>query len=529
MNTSSKISSSTALVWFRRDLRLSDHRALNRALSENERVVPVFVFDDALLHHPLTGSGRVQFMLDSLTDLNERLRRRGAYLVTRHGVPHQELSRLAGETGATRLYYHEDTDRLYGRERDEALQTNLPGIKVIAVSDNGVFFDPKARQDWAAKWERRMAEPQMAAPDNLFQPPGIRTMGIPTLTELGLPPSEQRVLFEGGESWANRRLMLYLKGSVREYRGTIGYPQKCEDGGTSLLSAPLSFGNLSLRTAVQASLAGQSLQPDCTGRTFWHSRLYWHDHFTQKLRDWPQAQFQTINPVYDEIRQNLSDDFFQAWKNGRTGYPLVDAAMRALRDTGFLNFRMRAMVAAFWSYDLWQPWQSGAEWFQKCLTDFDTGINHMQWQMQAGNVGWHANRFYNPSQQAYTFDPLGLYIARHVPELAAVPMPFRVTPWLLSLDDQNKYGLRTGTNYPFPIVNHEEAARYARSEFKRLAPAAKAWLTTDEARIRTSSERWTPKPEKSVDAMPDESSKPQLARTRRAQAERAGQLTMELW
>jgi deoxyribodipyrimidine photo-lyase len=416
----------TALVWFRRDLRLHDHRALARALTECERVVPVFVYDDAILGDPLTGSGRVQYLLECLADLDRNLRWRGAYLVTRRGVPHEELYRVCREAGAGRVFYHEDTDRLYGRERDEALRARLPGIDVVPVPDSGVFFAPDARRGWARKWEARMAGDPIPAPGHVPTVPGLRTLGVLTLADLGLPPSDKERVTPGGETWARGRLDHWLRhggGGVERYRRHISVPYDAERGRTSRLSAPLSLGVLSPRAVVQSSLDGQARDPDSEDRRQWHSRLYWRDHFTQKLRDWPRAQFDTLNPAYAEIRQTLDPDLFDAWTAGRTGYPLVDASMRALARTGFLNFRMRAMVASFWSYLLWQPWQAGAEWFQKHLIDYDTGINCQQWQMQSGNVGHHANRIYDPTAQVWRCDPLGLFVARYVPELAAVPMP----------------------------------------------------------------------------------------------------------
>lgn len=359
-----------AIVWFRRDLRVSDHPALCRALVENAQVVPVFVFDDGILAHPLTGSGRVQYMLESLSDLDTSLRRRGGYLVTRRGVAHEQIARLCRETGATRVYCHVDTDRVYGRERDAALAARLPHLELIPVAEGrGVFEGADARAGWAAKWEAALRLPVLPAPERVCVAPNIASLGVPTLAELGLPPSAMRRVTSGGESWATARLQAFLRrgGNVDAYRRNVGDPRACERGLSSRLSAPLSFGCLSSRVVAQASQAGQDAKPGCLHREQWHSRIVWRDHFTQKQRDWKEAQFENVNPVYDAIRQDLDPDLLEVWKAGRTGFPLVDASMRALAETGFLNFRMRAMVASVWSYHLWQPWQPGAEWFQKCL------------------------------------------------------------------------------------------------------------------------------------------------------------------
>jgi len=502
----------TAIVWHRRDLRVDDHPALATAAAWAERVVPVFVLDDAILHHPATCPGRVRYLCESLSDLSEAYRRLGGRLILRRGVPHEELLHLARECGATRVWYHRDTDRWYGRERDRLLQERLgTELEAIALGDNGVFDGEDSRVRWAERWEAAMRLPRAEVLGKLATPPELESLPIPDNRALGVPVSDYERTTPGGARWAKLRLAKWVDGAtshggVDRYGANVGRPAACEDGATSRLSAPLSFGCLSLRTVVQAERAGRAATPS-RGRELWASRLAWHDHFTQKLRDFPEAQHRSVNPVYDSIRQDLDPVRFEQWSTGATGYPLVDASMRALRRTGFLNFRMRAMVASFWTYLMWQPWQAGAEWFQRNLIDFDTAINQEQWQMQAGTVGWHANRFYDPVLQATKFDPEGTFIDRYCPELAKLPPEAKAAPWKADPRVLRAAGIVLGENWPMPVLERATAVRRARRELSALAPAAREFLATEEGRRRASGARDRPAPSPEPRAKPC----PQLA------------------
>jgi len=482
----------TALVWHRRDLRVDDHPALSAATRWAERVVPIFVLDNAILHDPLTCPGRVRYLCESLSDLADAYARRGGRLILRRGVPHEELLKLARECAASKLFYHRDTDRWYGRERDRLLQERLgTELEAMPVGDNGVNDGPNSRVDWAGRWEAFMKGPLATALGPLNTPSELASLPLPDNGALGVPVSVYERTTPGGWRWAQMRLRKWESaetpyGGVDRYGAWVGRPLECENGATSRLSAPLSFGCISLRTVVQASWRMQAVEPASRGRQLWHSRLAWHDHFTQKLRDFPEAQFRSVNPVYDTIRQDQDPELWERWTTGTTGFPLVDASMRALRTTGFLNFRMRAMVASFWTYLMWQPWQPGAEWFQRNLIDFDTAINHEQWQMQSGTVGWHANRFYDPVLQAEKFDPDGAFIDRYCPELTALPMPYKAAPWKADPAVLRSAGVVLGRDWPEPAIDRASAVRRARRELNALAPAAREFLGTEEGQRRAS-------------------------------------------
>ncbi|PSH01945.1 MAG: deoxyribodipyrimidine photolyase, partial [Nanohaloarchaea archaeon QH_8_44_6] len=202
-------------------------------------------------------------------------------------------------------------------------------------------------------------------------------------------------------------------------------------------------------------------------------RIAWQKHFQRKIQSNPKLFEEAINPVYQDLnKENFDEEKIRAWKNGETGFPLVDASMRALVETGWLNFRMRAMTASFFSYIMKQWWKTGADFFYRHLIDADVAINYYQWQMQSGLVGVHANRIYNPTKQVKENDPNGKFIRKYVPELRAVPDEYIAEPWEMPEKAQQKCGVRIGKNYPERIVDYEREARKVREFFKRKAPEA---------------------------------------------------------
>jgi deoxyribodipyrimidine photo-lyase len=191
-------------------------------------------------------------------------------------------------------------------------------------------------------------------------------------------------------------------------------------------------------------------------------RLKWHCHFIQKLEMRPEIEFKNIHPGFDHLRTKLNKDHFNAWKEGRTGYPLIDAAMRCVRETGYLNFRLRATVVSFLTHLLWQPWQNGATHLAKCFIDYEPGIHYPQFQMQAGTTGVHTIRIYNPVKQAEEKDADGVFVKKWVPELRSLPLEFIFSPWEMTQMDQAMYGVVLGRDYPERIIDHEIEAAKAR-------------------------------------------------------------------
>lgn len=463
------------IVWFRRDLRIHDHEALWHACRDAGEVVPLFILDPAHFANREVGSGRVQFLLDSLRDLDDSLRQRGSRLFLARGAAADVLPRAVRSWQTDGVYFSADIERWSGQVRDRELAA-------VAATQGWTFkahvnfhlqthggFD---RDRWHAAWTEHSKSPVRRAPERIVTPGPVdgadlpRFDAVPSLAELGLPPNQQTVL-PGGEQAARARLRDFLDRRVDAYRRSISKPILAEDDGTSRMSAYFKFGCVSQRETVQAararyrtaSAAGQK------GLEAWVSRLRWRDHFVQKFALYPQAEFVNLYQPFDAIRrvEDVDPGRLDAWRFGMTGYPLIDASMRSLRQTGLLNFRMRAMLATFLSLNLMHAWQHGAEWFMKHLLDGDAAVDHWQWQMQAGitQPSRAFIRCYNPTKQCFDNDPDARFIHKYVPELRAVPAPLVFTPWRMTAMEQIMYGVSIGRDYPAPIVDADQSRRAA--------------------------------------------------------------------
>lgn len=446
----------TILWWIRRDLRLHDHPALEYALQKG-RVIPVFILDDRLLQKE--ASKRKQFLFSGLRQLDEDLRKRGSQLIIRRGEPLAELTRLIQETGAEEIVALEDYSP-YARRRDSHIARELPlhlfaGETVyppsLVLKPDGspyTVFTPFSRA-----WK--------ALP---FTPPSVvslpeRFPAVPDkLVSLPIPEAIFLQDFPPGELEALRRLENFLSGSAREYadgRNRLDQP------GTSFLSPYFRFGMLSPRWAVfQVRKMVQITSSPDEKRAYeaWLNELIWREFYISILYHYPHVLAMAFNPALRAIEWRDAPSELQAWKEGKTGYPVVDAAMRQLKATGWMHNRARMIVASFLTKDLLINWQEGEQWFMQNLVDGDPAANNGGWQWTAG-VGTDAApyfRIFNPVLQSAKFDPQGRYIKTWVPELTSVPTEFIHAPWTMPLSLQISLGVRIGRDYPAPMVNHQE-------------------------------------------------------------------------
>ena len=457
---------SACVLWHRRHLRVPDHPAVTYATREYETVCPLFVFDPHFYgEDALACDARRRFLHESLRDLRERYDDYETTLAFAHGDPLDVLAsfRDAGwDVAATA-----DATSRYGRRRDDRAAEQL-GVRYI--DEDGIrrgVDDP--RGGWAEHVESHLRGDRLRPHESGF---GTHDVDAGTSVEAiesryGVAPTKESVPV-GGRSPALVRLDRFLD-RIHEYPQSISAPAAAETG-TSRLSPYLRFGCLSVREVFQRL---ERDAPEGAGKDLFRDRLYWNRHYTQKLQDWPGWTERAVNPVFRWLhRDSLDEERIEAWKRGRTGYPMVDASMRCLRETGWLNFRMRAMCASFFSYLLEQPWRVGADHFYKHLVDADPAINYTQWQYQTGLTGVAAVRIYDPRKQVRENDPDGTFIHRWVPELADVPPEHLDRPEKLPLSMQAELGVEIGEDYPRPIVEFEAASRAARERFDALAERA---------------------------------------------------------
>ena len=452
--------------WIRRDLRLADNQALAAALVAGDSVIPTFVIDPRLQESPYASQKQLAFLFDGLRCLDADLRARGSRLIVRRGDPVAELRNLAGESGAAGIYAEEDITP-FARKRDEAVALQLPlhllgGLTVqppgaVLKSDGSPYtvFTPFSKR-WLALPLPSVRD-LLPAPERIETPAALLSLPIPAQPAL---PAD--VTFVAGETKAQRRLQAFTEGDdapITRYRDARNRPDL---DGTSQLSPYLRFGMISARQAVVAGLAARAAAHSADARggaDTWISELIWREFYVSILHHFPHVRRGSFRRQYDAIAWDNDQAAFAAWCDGHTGYPVVDAAMRQLRATGWMHNRSRMIVASFLVKDLLIDWRWGERWFMQHLVDGDPAANNGGWQWTAG-VGTDAApyfRVFNPVLQGKKFDPQGDHVRRWLPKLRNVADKFIHEPWRMSDSEQQRAGCRIGSDYPAPIVDHSAA------------------------------------------------------------------------
>jgi deoxyribodipyrimidine photo-lyase len=463
---------STGIVWLRRDLRLRDHPALRAAVEEHERVIPVFCFDDRLLRGRHRSGPRTQFLLECLGELAAGLRERGSNLVVRRGRPEVELANLARDTGASAIHLTRDAspfarrrgDLVRGALEGEGVETHdHPGL--FAVDDLGglrtkqggpyAVFSPFHRT-WLEHERRDVLEAPRTLPP---LPSRLATGRLPSLESLGL---EQEVSAPpaGGEPAARRALARFLDGPVADYAND--HDALGRDN-TSRLSPYLHLGCVTPRQ-IEARL------PRGKGPEAFRRQLCWRDFYHHVLLHHPRNARSEFQDRYrGKLRWSHAKRPFEAWTQGQTGFPLVDAGMRQLLAEGWMHNRARLVAGSFLTKDLGIDWRWGERWFMRMLVDGDVANNNGNWQWIA-SVGTDPQpafrRIYNPARHQERYDPDGVYVRRWVPELRGVPDRWLGEPWEMPVEVQDEAGCVIGTDYPEPIVDHKAARAEALERYR---------------------------------------------------------------
>jgi deoxyribodipyrimidine photo-lyase len=490
----------TVIHWFRRDLRVNDNVALNAAVAESSgSVVPVFVFDDALLKGTDVAPARVQFLLESLRELDANLHKRGSQLVVRRGNVAAELVRLAQETGASAITYNRDYTPA-ARKRDTAVDAALQAVGVatkrykdlVLHEEHELLTNSKKpytvftpyKKAWLAadKPKAQTSDWRLAVAPiaNLHS----QVTALSSAKELGFAVTQQ--VPKGGEAEAARLLKAFVDSDrLNRYAADRDFPGLA---GTALLSPHLRFGTISPRVCYETaqqninyvvpareSRSTSKSESDIDSGNAWISELIWREFYMQVLFHHPHADKGNFNKTYDAFvwgngSAQVDQQYFKAWCAGKTGFPIVDAAMRQLNATGWMHNRCRMIVASFLTKDLLLDWRWGESYFMRMLVDGDPASNNGGWQW-AASTGTDAQpyfRIFNPLIQAAKFDPQGAYIRQWLPELARVPAEFVHEPWNMPPQQQLKTNCVIGQTYPKRIVDHAAQKEKMLERFKAV-------------------------------------------------------------
>lgn len=470
----------SAIWWIRRDLRLNDNPALSRAVSLAKSVVPVYVLDPILIQSSKASPRRLDFLYRGLKALDEDLRSRGSRLVIRQGDPLEILSRLVRECEVEQIFAEEDFSP-YARQRDHRIAEALP-LKLVGgscashpeslVKDDGTpykVFTPYMRS-WKARYENH-GDLLLSAPDFIPTDPEWRSESFPDPV-----PGESADLFPPGEGAAMERLKSFADPSTGKIFGYADERNIMAVDGTAQVSPYLRFGMLSARQCIHAAQEAMRLSPDPASRNsaeVWLNELIWREFYLAILYHFPFVLRRSFRDDLTDIPWRNDSAEFHTWCVGQTGYPVVDAAMRQLNETGWMHNRGRMIVASFLVKDLLVDWRWGEKFFMQKLLDGDPAANNGGWQWTAG-TGTDAApyfRVFNPILQGKKFDPQGKFVKRWLPELSSVPEKFIHTPWEMPEEVQKRASCTIGSDYPQPIVDHSFARKRVLDIFNKTKDA----------------------------------------------------------
>ncbi len=473
-----------ALVWFRRDLRCDDHAALAAALADAARVWCVFVFDREILEAlPDPRDRRVEFIHDSVVDLDRELRARGGGMIVLHDFAREAIPRLAQQLGVDAVYANHDYEP-GALARDAAVASSLEddGRLWESFKDQVIFEKDEVLTaagtpfsvftPYRNAWRKRLRDADLAEHEVRFDSrlaPAPGDAAIPSLEAIGFERTNLRELsIRPGMAGAQAQFDDF-RDRIGAYRETRDYPAI---RGPSYLSVHLRFGTIPIRRLARFALEVERADPSAAeGASTWLSELIWRDFYFQILHHHPRVATGAFKPEYERIEWAHGDDadeLFTAWCEARTGYPLIDAAMEQINTTGYMHNRLRMVVASFLVKDLGIDWRRGEAYFAAKLNDFDLAANNGGWQW-AASTGCDAQpyfRIFNPLTQSRKFDPKGRFIRRYLPRLEALSDKAIHAPWLAPESELEAAGVGLGSDYPMPVVDHAQAreatlARYA--------------------------------------------------------------------
>ena len=477
------------IVWFRYDLRLEDNEAFIEA-TKNGNVLPIFIFDENYFKLDTSSSFHLKFCEDSLKDLNQSLKNLyNSKINIYYGDTTEILKNISKKFNISEIYSHHVFKNNYLSKIDGKISKFFKecNIQWYLFNQFGIQLGKRDRYRWSYNWNKFINQPVLEKRVNcnfIIDPDHNKNCAISTNF------IDDKLIQEGGRKNAVKLLNSFLDNRSDNYQKEMSSPITGEKS-CSRLSPYITYGNISLREIYKATK--QKLNEDISivkkkSLIAFKSRLAWHCHFIQKLYDEPEIEFKNLNSAFDGLREDdFNPYYYEAWKNGNTGYPFIDACMRYLKVNGWINFRMRAMLVSFASYQLWLDWKKTSKHMAKLFTDYEPGIHYSQFQMQSGTTGINSIRIYNPIKQSIDQDPDGNFIRKWVPELKNVQGKLIHEPWKMTYIDQKSISIELGKNYPLPIIENNKATKIAKDKIWKVKKSKEAKLLSSQILIKHAS------------------------------------------
>ena len=451
------------IVWFKRDLRLQDNEAIQNALKANKRVLFLYVFENSLIEDPHYDTRHWNFIKESLVNLNADLKKYNTKILCVQTEVVSAFNQLFDSYFINTVFSHQETGLLttYNRDKEFTRYCRNNSINWVENNNNGILRGLLNREDWFEKWDDYMYDSLIT---NQFNSKNF--ISIEEITKLekyfhivNLETPKHKYFQKGGTKTAWRYADTFFQKRHEKYMYHISKPSLARES-CSRLSPYIAWGNVSIRQIFQEALKHKT-EANKRHLGAFISRLRWQAHFIQKFEMEHTMENASINKGYQKLKKSISVKYQKAWEEGKTGFPLIDACMRCLQETGYLNFRMRAMLVSFFTHILWQPWQASSQHLSKLFLDFEPGIHFPQLQMNAGETGINILRIYNPVKNSLEHDEDGSFIKKWVPELAHLSIPFLHEPYLMTPLDEQFNNLELGIDYPKPIVDIKIARKKA--------------------------------------------------------------------